>query len=482
MTEHISHQVEKSRKLAQKHISTEKIKLNEQYFTPARIATIMAHMFSVNKACQLRVLDPCSGVGNLAAALYERADLKGEHCSFTIIEKDLFLFGQSKNNFAKIPQSEVMHADFFDVLPKLLKYDRIILNPPYSKIRPNSKPAQLCSSILNYTDTNTYSAFVSLCLSLLSENGELVAIIPRSFCNGPLFKGFRKYIFNNYYIQEFYSFDSRHIFSDSNVVQEVVIIKIGKDRASQILITHEAVDGKTIRIYSDADRVIFPSDPNKVFHIPLAAGDNELLTKFSKFNCTLSSIGMKASTGKVVDFRCKKFLTEQPNKSTVNLLYQDNIEPGFLTKVKIYNNKRARYIEDNEYTRKYLLQKGNYILIRRISFKESKTRIIAAPLLETQFDDSHIGVENHLNYIWSTQNHMTVNLCIALYSYLSTDTVDRYIRRFSGHTQINATDLNSIPIPDTNMLEEFYNSTSELDINLLPIAADRFFFGECCLD
>ncbi|MGI0549909.1 Eco57I restriction-modification methylase domain-containing protein [Pseudomonas aeruginosa] len=477
MSNKLISQTERSRLAASKHISEEKRKLEEQYFTPPRVAAIMANMFSEKKDCQLSILDPCSGVGNLAAAVYEQAKRRNQKLSLTLIERDSFLFEHSKENFSKVSNTKVIHADFFDCLHNLEKYDQIILNPPYSKISPNSKAAKLCSTLLHYSDTNTYSTFVSLCLSLLSPSGELVAIIPRSFCNGPLFKNFRNHIFEKYYIKEFYSFDSRRVFSESNVSQETIIIKIVREHTDFIRISHEKKDEKIISLETPADRVIFPNDPNKVIHIPLAKGDNELLSKISRFRRTLISIGMKASTGKVVDFRCTEFLQEKPYASSVDLIYQDSIQPGSLPIIGIIDEKRHRHIKSNSKTKKLLLNKGNYILVRRISFKESETRIVAAPLLEKQFKKNQIGVENHLNYIWATKEPMTLKTCIALYSYLSTETVDKYVRRFSGHTQINAADLNSLPVPEIKELESFYDSVIGMKFEDLPKAAEEFFFS-----
>lgn len=477
MSSELITQIEQSRLAAHKHISEEKRKLEEQYFTPPRVAAIMANMFSEKRNCQLSILDPCSGVGNLAAAIYERAKIENEKHFLTLIERDPFLFERSQENFSKVPTAKVIHADFFDCLQSLEKYDRIILNPPYSKISPNSKAAKLCNSLLSYSDTNIYSTFVSLCLNLLAARGELVAIIPRSFCNGPLFKKFRSHISKNYYIKEFYSFDSRRVFSDSNVIQEVVIIKIGREHSNSIRISHEKKSGEIISLEVPTERVVFPNDPNKVIHIPLAKGDSELLSKITKFKNTLASIGMKASTGKVVDFRCTEFLQDKPSASSVNLIYQDSIRPGFLSIITLADDNRLRHIKSNNKTRKILTTKGNYILVRRISFKESKTRIVAAPLLETQFKKSHLGIENHLNYIWAINNTMTLKTCMALYSYLSTETVDRYVRRFSGHTQINATDLNSLPVPEIKILENFYDSVMGMSLEELPEAAENFFFG-----
>lgn len=469
--------VEASRIVARAHISEEEKKLQEQYFTPARISLIMANMFSARTDSEIKVLDPCCGVGNLAAAIFETGSNRSENQNLTLIERDLFLFEKSTVNFSGVPNAQIKNADFFDIIDSLGQFDRIIINPPYSKTKPSSKEAKICKEKLNYSDTNIYSIFISLSLSLLSNSGELVAIIPRSFCNGPLFKGFRTYISRNFHINEFYSFDTRKIFSDSKVQQEVIIVKISRCKSSLIKITHEKSDGETITFLSLLDRVIFPNDPNQFIHIPLAKGDDELLAKVAKFPNTLASIGLQASTGKIVDFRNEENLFFRKSNSRVYLVYQDAVQPFCYVNMSA-DNALPRHIEKNSSSSKNLLPKGNYILVRRISFKESKTRIIASPLPAEQFDKDYIGVENHLNYIWARAGDMGKAVCVGLYAYFSTHTVDKYVRRFSGHTQINATDINSLPVPEVAQLEAFYHHHHGLLLDELAVAAEVYFFGQ----
>lgn len=81
---------------------------------------------------------------------------------------------------------------------------------------------------------NLYSGFMALALDLLKEGGELVAIIPRSFCNGPYYKAFREKILKDSSIQRIHVFDSRtDAFSDDGVLQENIIIHLikGKNKA-----------------------------------------------------------------------------------------------------------------------------------------------------------------------------------------------------------------------------------------------------------
>jgi len=186
--------VEISRVTARDKISETIKKLEEQYFTPARVAQIMARLFTAQKNRSLTVLDPCSGVGNLAAAVYQYGVTNRENQSLTLIERDRFLYESCKENFRSLNNFTIFNKDFFEVSEKLPKFDRIILNPPYAKLKSDTELAKNCIITLGHSEPNLYSAFISYCLNLLTFDGELVAIVPRSFCNGALFKNFRKNI------------------------------------------------------------------------------------------------------------------------------------------------------------------------------------------------------------------------------------------------------------------------------------------------
>lgn len=75
-------------------------------------------------------------------------------------------------------------------------------------------------------------------------------------------------------------------------------------------------------------------------------------------------------------------------------------------------------------------------------------------------------------YIHNNGKGIDNNLAIGLNAFLNTKTLDSYIRRFSGHTQINASDILSLPMPNANMLvilgKKIYNNEiSEIEIEKL---------------
>ena len=108
------------------------------------------------------------------------------------------------------------------------KYDftHAILNPPYKKIGSCSKCRLLLRQV-GIETVNLYSAFVGLAVALAAPGGQIVAIIPRSFCNGPYYRPFRDFILERAALRYIHLFESRsQAFKDDEVLQENIIIRL----------------------------------------------------------------------------------------------------------------------------------------------------------------------------------------------------------------------------------------------------------------
>lgn len=436
-------------------------------------------MFSARQSSEpLSVLDPCCGVGNLAAAALSRAVAIEERVKLTVIEKDRDLLKIASDNFSRRTNVDLLNQDFFNYVKSTsARFDRIILNPPYSKLSADSWVAKLTRNIVGHNETNLYSAFVACCLKILSDKGELVALIPRSFCNGTMFRNFRRFILSKFSISEIYLFETRKIFAESDVLQEVLIIKISSAKTNFVKISHESVDGDVKTKRFPIDKICFLSDEQKIIHIPIEDEDDTLLDKMAKFTQTLLSSGCRASTGKVVDFRVTKWLRKREAADLIRLLYQEAVNPNSFVEATMRSADQPSYIKVSEETKNLLIEPANYVLVRRMSFKEAPHRIICGPLLERQFDRNLIGIENHLNYIWGENTVLTENACIGLAAFMSTPSVDSYIRRFSGHTQINASDLNALPIPKLSDLQDFGSEIRSDQFSTAYKLAEQMFFS-----
>jgi len=155
---------EESRILARDSINEQKRKLEEQYFTPTRVAVLMSEMFTSGLLDSYEVLDPCCGVGNLAAALYERSFIRGEKSKFYLVEKSSYLYERARENFDNFGGVDLSCGDFFDFINQGRVFDRVILNPPYSKIPAESLIRKKCTSFLCYSDSNWYTSFLACLL------------------------------------------------------------------------------------------------------------------------------------------------------------------------------------------------------------------------------------------------------------------------------------------------------------------------------
>jgi adenine-specific DNA-methyltransferase len=78
-------------------------------------------------------------------------------------------------------------------------------------------------------------------------------------------------------------------------------------------------------------------------------------------------------------------------------------------------------------------------------------------------DAEWLGFENHLNYFHANGRGLDRNLAVGLFAFLNSSVVDQYFRGFSGHTQVNATDLRKLTYPDRETLEAMGSELESLD-------------------
>ena len=465
-------EVEPSRLTVAKTIDPKKKSQYGQFFTPAEIARFMVGLFTRRAWDNCRLLDVGAGIGSLSVAFLERWAAGGfdfQHVEVDVFEIDESLhphliqslkeYGRDQNVASNIRGDDFVHAAVAslsgDLFAKVLpRYTHAILNPPYKKIRSNSLYRSALRRV-GIETVNLYSAFVALSLSLLEHHGQLVAIVPRSFCNGPYYQPFREYVLERATIRQIHLFASRDTaFKDDGVLQENVIITLERGtRQGEVTVTTSTdasfADMETNRY--PFDRIVFPGDPERFIHVPTSP-EFSAIERSRAIRFTLDDIGIKVSTGPVVDFRLKEHLRDMPDADTVPLLY-----PGHFRNQRTdwpnpeLNKPNAIY--RNIETEKWLYPNGYYCVVRRFSSKEEKRRIVASVVTPDSFPNTDaLGFENHLNVFHEEKHGLTAALAHGLAAFLNTTAVDENFRRFNGHTQVNATDLRRIKYPDKESL------------------------------
>ncbi len=432
----------------------------------------MAGLFTRKSEDNCRLLDAGAGIGSLAAAFLERWVAGGfdfQHVELDAFEIDESLhphliqslkeYRQDQNVECNIRGDDFVHATvnslsgnlFAEALPR---YTHVILNPPYKKIRSDSFYRSALRRV-GIETVNLYSAFVALSLSLLEDHGQLVAIIPRSFCNGPYYRPFREYVLERAAILQIHLFASRDTaFKDDDVLQENVIIALERGACQSDVTVTTSTDASFADMETNRhsfERIVFPGDPERFIHVPTSPEFNAIeQSKAIRF--TLDDIGIKVSTGPVVDFRLKKHLRDMPDADTVPLLYPGHFK-GQTTDWPNPELKKPNAICRNVQTEKWLYPNGFYCVVRRLSSKEEKRRIVASVVTPDSFPNTDaLGFENHLNVFHEGKHGLTEALAHGLAAFLNTNAVDENFRRFNGHTQVNATDLRLIKYPNKKSL------------------------------
>jgi adenine-specific DNA-methyltransferase len=95
-----------------------------------------------------------------------------------------------------------------------------------------------------------------------------------------------------------------------------------------------------------------------------------------------------------------------------------------------------------------MVPRGGYVLVKRFSSMEEKRRVVACFYDPARIDAEEVGFENHLNYYHQNGAGLDMSIAKGLSAFLNSSVVDQHFRRFSGHTQVNATDLRTLPYPD----------------------------------
>lgn len=439
-----------------------------QIMTPAAIAELMASMLAVNRP-EVRLLDAGAGTGSLTAATVcamVGARRRPKAIVLTAYEIDpglspflnetLDLCAAYCRDVGTAFSAEVILGDFLEAASRAPepRFDYAVLNPPYRKLRADSKERRLVRE-LGVDVSNLYAGFVAAAIRLLEPGGQLVSITPRSFANGPYFRAFRHFLLSEVAIRGVHVFDSRHEpFKDDDVLQETVIIHGERGRiAKSVVLSASATPTAPVRFRTvPIEAVVHRSDPDKCIHLVVDEDGDEIARRVARLEQGLEDLDLAVSTGPVVDFRVREHLRREIGAHAVPLVYPSNLVSGSV-RWPLAPPKKPTALAINDATSKLAFPDGNYVLIRRFSAKEERRRIVAAVYEAGQAPTRAVAFENHLNVFHRNRRGLPAALARGLALYLNSSLVDDHFRQFSGHTQVNASDLRRLRYPGTDRLE-----------------------------
>lgn len=445
-----------------------------QFFTPTAVAKIMARLLKVPDHGVVRVLDPGAGSGMLTATLVSHLATvtPSLRVHVTAVEDDTSLLPALRETLDDCSvlgaETRLIAEDYVSwAVTSDERFDLVIQNPPYHKLRVDSTADVLLRNA-GIVVPNIYAGFMALAARQLTPGGQMVAITPRSWMNGTYYESFRRGLLDRAAIDAIHTFASRSsVFGDMGVLQESIIVSV----------TSNAIQGP-VRLYSSVDQAsetaerIVPGNqvvtPDFVF-VPASRSDADAVSWMASATRTLADLGLTVSTGRVVDFRSRDLLRHSPDQPCSPMIYPANIVERTVQHPRTRLRKPQWFAIDSTTASKLLVPAGVYVLVKRFSSKEEKRRIVAA----VWDDDRAPAFDNKLNYIHRAGHGLDPGLARGLAIWLNSTRVDDYFRVFSGHTQVNATDLRHMRFPSHTELLELARTNSDIDIAVEQLFAAR---------
>jgi adenine-specific DNA-methyltransferase len=464
------------------------------YLTPVPVAAFMAGLIH-HPAEEMHILDPAAGAGVLlCAALQHLAllDNRPRRIHMTAYEVDPSLADALRAVLRHAASWAGQHgvqvtwqvqaADFLLRHEGALRpggdtvergYDLLIANPPYFKI-PGSDPRAAAAAAVVHGQPNIYGLFMAVGAALLREGGSLIYITPRSFASGPYFRALRRRLFAEIRPTRIHVFASRKdAFRRDAVLQENIILQGERRPGWRPLACQDPVIlsmstgagdlGQAQTRTASLRDILTEHDGDQVLRLSINDDEAAIVRLVESWPGSLQRHGLHISTGPVVPFRAADLIDAAGAvpETHAPLLWMNHVTP-MQARWPIPVRKPS-FIRLGAAARALLVPDRNYVLLRRFSAKEERRRLVAAPLLAGRLGCDLIGLENHLNYVHRPEGELSPDEALGLAALYNSALLDTYFRTASGNTQVSATELRAMPLPDLALILTLGRRVAQLD-------------------
>jgi tRNA1(Val) A37 N6-methylase TrmN6 len=379
------------------------------YFTPQSIIECLINKIlpHLSNTTNINILEPSCGSCEIVKAL----DDLFSNVSITGIELNAEIYSEIiKLTFKN--QVNLLNSDFMTFNSECL-YDLIIGNPPYFVCKKESIPSKYAEYISGRP--NIFGLFIIHSLQLLSPNGILAFVIPKSFLNSAYYANIRNYIKKTCDIIAIEDYEAVNDFIDTEQSTFGLIIKkIEKER----LMIETANCPYSVMLNSNY--IFTPNAP--------------LLTSYFENATTIQQMGLAVKTGTIVWNEHKDLLTS--DELNTILLYNTNVTNDNKIKLTTFKNvEKAQYINVEGNTEPIIVvNRGN----GNASYK------FKYALIEKLMP---FVVENHLNMIYSPTAKKKSEL-ITMYKKIihsfENPKTREFIELFFGNNGLSKTELETI--------------------------------------
>ena len=468
--------VRNTNKLIREKSGSENIRLG-RLFTKKDTARLMADMLNLDeKKTVYTILDPGAGTGILAAAAIEavcKSCPLAKQIFITCYENDPVFIPMLKNNLERIRKKcrhdfgvklyvTVYEENYltdsknhytvalFDEVQED-KFDIILCNPPLDLIDKHSAEADAVGGVTQLKTAAPY-LFWRQAAKHLEPQGQLVIVMPTSAATASGVSGFRKEMAEALALRKIHLFVGKQKNTKRAIpLKKSFILAYAKDERTETVDVTTSTD-------NGADITALPAIPysfivgeDGTLTLPKSVEDTKIVKHISDLPETLTSLGLKMSTGLVLDSRCEGMLFTEPVKGSVPLIRPSAIKGG---QIKFPQPVKRQYIVPvND---KIVQRNKNMIIIKRVPAKSDERFVNSAIYMAAQLPGyRYISTHNKINFIDTVDKNVEINprFAFGLFALLNSTIYDRYISITSKSKQINSKEMRDLPLPPRNIIE-----------------------------
>ena len=464
-------------KLIREKSKSENIRLG-RLFTKKDTARLMAGMLKLDEGKTVyTILDPGAGTGILAAAAIEEICKKYSSCKqifVTCYECDPVFLPMLHDNLERIrkkcrhdynvklyvtvyeenyltdSKNHYTVALFDEIIED--KYDIIICNPPTELIDKGSPEAEAVGGVSQLKISAAF-LFARLAARHLEEDGQLVIMLPTLVASASQLTSFRRDIADKLSLEKIHLFVGKQKNAKRAIpLKKSIILAYGNcKRPDTVTITTSTDNGANIVTLPPLDYNFIVDKEDGSLTLPKSVEDTKIVKYISAFPETLTGLGLKMSTGLIIDSKCEGLLFSEPIKGSVPLIRTASIKNG---QISFPQPIKHQYIAPVSTS---LIQKNkNMVIIKRIPAKSDDRFVNSAIYMAAQLPSHrYISTHNKINFIDTKDKNAEIcpRLAFGLFALLNSTIYDRYISIISKSKQINSKEMRTLPLPPRNIIE-----------------------------
>lgn len=335
--------------------------------------------------------------------------------------------------------------DSLNTIPKDPRYDLVIGNPPYTKIKLEAKQREKYERGL-YGHANMYGLFTDQALHYTKKKGVIAYITPTSFLSGEYFKKLRGLLgrqappVNIDFVR-----DRSGVFA--GVLQETLLATFVKGGRRSV------GSSNTLKINSPEFLEVEPAGKfnvnlgsDEIWIIPRTLEQSKLVLNMAKMPGRLRAYGYTVKTGPLVWNRHKGQLRYSGKNGYYPIIWAESVTRDGKFMFRAEKKNHTPFFEVCEKD-KWLMTDETCIILQRTTAKEQERRLISA-LIPQSFMTKHKAavIENHLNMIKPIKEQPEISKK-TLHFILNSEIVDQAFRCINGSVAVSAYELESLPLP-----------------------------------